>query len=91
MDPRKWMKQTDYLDLEFQSSLRTFTRQRAELLAVLELLPREGWARTATVLAWGQSYERTVLDYVQRLARHERPHVKQIERLVKGSMSKGGK
>ena len=91
MDPRKWMKQTDYLDLEFQSSLRTFTRQRAELLAVLELLPREGWARTATVLAWGQSYERTVLDYLQRLARHERPHVKQIERLVKGSMSKGGK
>jgi hypothetical protein len=24
----------------------------------------------------------TVLSYVQRLARHERPHVKQIERII---------
>jgi hypothetical protein len=30
----------------------------------------------------GKILERTVLDYAQRLARHERPHLKQIERIV---------
>jgi DinB family protein len=82
MDPRHWMKQTDYLKLEFRPSLRAFATQRAELLAVLEPLPPEGWARTATVMAWGTPFERTVLSYGQRLAIHERPHVKQVARIV---------
>jgi hypothetical protein len=30
----------------------------------------------------GKPLERTVLFYAQWLARHERPHVKQIERIV---------
>jgi hypothetical protein len=82
MDPRRWPKQPDYLASEFRPSLRAFATQRAELLAVLEPLPHEVWARTATVMAWGTPFERTVLSYAQRLARHERPHLKQVARIV---------
>jgi hypothetical protein len=62
--------------------LRAFAAQRAGLLAVLEPLPREGWSRAATVTGAGKALQRTVLFYAQWLARHERPHVKQIERIV---------
>ena len=82
VDPRTWIKQTDYLELEFRPSLRSFATQRAELLAVLEPLPLEGWSRAATVTGAGRVLERTVLFYAQWLARHERPHVKQVERIV---------
>jgi hypothetical protein len=82
VNPRTWIKQTDYLELEFQPSLRAFATQRAELLAILEPLPAEGWARAATVTGAGKVLERTVLFYADWLARHERPHVKQIERIL---------
>lgn len=82
IDPRTWIKQTDYPDLEFRSSLRTFTTQRADLLAVLEPLPPDGWLRSATVTGAGKPLERTVHFYAQWLARHERTHVKQIGRIV---------
>jgi hypothetical protein len=83
INPRTWIKKTDYLDLEFEPSLRSFTAQRADLLAVLEPLPSEGWSCTATVIGAGSPLQRTVLDYAWRLARHERPHLKQIERIVR--------
>jgi hypothetical protein len=84
INPRAWIRQTDYLELEFAPSLRAFTAQRAALLAVLEPLPPEGWARTATVTGAGSPLERTVLDYADRLARHEQPHIKQIEHIAMG-------
>jgi len=83
VNPRTWINSTDYLDLEFRRSLRTFAAQRAELLAVLQPLPPEDWSRAATVTGAGKVLERTVLFYAQWLARHERPHVKQVERIVK--------
>jgi hypothetical protein len=82
IDPRTWMKQTDYPELDFRRSFRSFMKQRADLLAVLETLPRKGWSRSATVTGAGAVLERTVLFYAQWLARHERTHVKQIERIV---------
>ena len=82
VNPRTWIKKTDYLELEFQPSLRSFTTQRADLLAVLEPLPREGWSRTATVTGAGKPLQRTVLFYGHWLARHERQHVKQVEHIV---------
>ncbi len=82
VNPRTWIKKTDYLELEFRPSLRSFATQRADLLAVLEPLPHEGWLRGATVTGAGKPLQRTVLFYAQWLARHERPHVKQIERIV---------
>jgi hypothetical protein len=62
--------------------LRAYAEQRADLLAVLEPLAPEDWSRAATVRGAGKVLERTVLSYAQWLANHERPHVKQIERIV---------
>ena len=83
VNPRTWIKQTDYLDQEFAPSLRSFTTQRTELLAVLEPLASEDWSRSATVAGAGKPLERTVLFYARWLANHERPHLKQIERIVR--------
>lgn len=82
IDPRTWIRKTDYLAQDFQPSLHAFTTQRADLLVLLEPLPLEGWSRAATVTGAGKVLEQTVLVYAQWLARHERPHVKQIERIV---------
>jgi hypothetical protein len=82
IDPRTWIKETDYLDLEFRPSLQAFTRQRAELLAVLELLSPEVWSRSVTMTGAGKPLERTVQSFAQRMARHERPHLKQIAGIV---------
>ncbi len=82
VNPRTWITSTSYLELEFARSLRSFAAQRANLLAVLEALPEPAWARTARVVGAGAELERTVNIYAQRLARHERPHVKQIEGIV---------
>jgi hypothetical protein len=84
MNPRTWMKQTDYPDLEFAPSYEAFAAQRAELLATLERLPPEAWSRTATVTGMiGDVYERSVHYFADGLARHERSHLKQIERTAR--------
>ena len=82
VNPRTWIRKTDYRELEFRPSLRAYATQRAELLAVLDPLPPEGWSRVATVTGAGKPLERTVLFYARWLAEHERPHVKQVARLV---------
>lgn len=82
INPRTWIKETNYLDLEFRPSFRAFSRQRAGLLTLLRQLPRRGWSRAATVTGAGAPLERTVLFYAQWVATHERPHVKQVERIV---------
>lgn len=83
VNPLRWIKTTDYLELEFRPSLRALTTQRADLLAALEPLPREAWSRAATVTGAGKLLERTVLFYAQWMAGHERTHVKQVARIVK--------
>ena len=82
VNPTTWIKKTDYLELEFQPSLRSFIKQRTDLLTVLSPLPHEGWSRSITVKGAGKVLKRTVLSYAQWLARHERQHVKQVERIV---------
>ena len=82
VNPRTWITSTDYLEQEFQPSLHAFTTQRADLLAVLKSLPREDWSRSATVTGAGKPLKRTVLSYAEWMATHERPHVKQIGRIV---------
>ena len=81
VDPRSLIERTNYRALEFAPSFRAFGRQRARLLALLTPLPPEGWSRTALVTAGGPVRERTVLHYAQWLARHERTHVRHIERV----------
>ena len=82
MNPRRWIKSTNYPELEFAPSLRAFTKQRAELLVLLRPLPKIGWSRSATVTGAGRPIEVTVLDYARRLADHERSHVNHIARIV---------
>ena len=82
VDPRTWIKRTDYPELEFEPSFHAFTAQRAELLAVLEPLPRDAWSRGATVTGAGSPLERSVQSYAARLARHERSHYRQLERIA---------
>jgi len=82
IDPRTLIESTNYRKLEFASSFRAFARQRARLLRLLQALPRGGWVRSAIVTGGGPARERTVLFYGAWLARHERAHVRHIERLA---------
>ena len=81
-NPRTWIKDTDYLQQDFQSSLRAFAKQRKKLLAVLETLSAEDWARTNTLVGAGKPLQQTLLSHADGLARHERAHLKQIERTL---------
>jgi len=83
-NPRTWITKTDYLDLEFAPSLRAFVRQRKALLAILDPLQPDDWQRTGTLVGAGKPVALTAHTYAERLARHERPHVKQIARIVAG-------
>lgn len=80
IDPRTWMRDTNYPDLEFQPSFESFTAQRADLMATLERLSDDQWPRKATMTGAGKPIERTLQSFAERLAIHERPHLKQINR-----------
>jgi uncharacterized damage-inducible protein DinB len=82
VNPRTWIKSTDYAEQKFQPLWRAFAGQRTDLLQVLKPLGPEEWSRVATVTGAGKPLVRTVHFYAQWLARHERPHIKQIERIV---------
>ena len=82
MNPTTWIKSTNYPELEFAPSLRAFTKQRAELLALLRPSPEAAWSRSATVTGAGRPLERTVMEYARWLANHEQSHVKHIARIV---------
>jgi hypothetical protein len=82
INPRTWIKKTNYPQQKFRSSLRAFNAQRLYLLAFLGPLPDKDWARSATVTGAGKPLERTVRFYAEWLATHERTHVKQIQRIT---------
>jgi hypothetical protein len=82
VNPRTWIKNTNYLEQKFQPSLRAFTNQRARLMAVLESLPPEDWARTNTLIGAGKPLQQTLISHADGMARHERAHLKQIERIL---------
>jgi hypothetical protein len=88
--PRSYIHATDYPDLEFEPSFRSFAAQRAGLLAILDPLPPEAWSRTAVVTGAGAALERTLNWYALGLAAHERSHVKQIERLTRAARERVG-
>ena len=81
-EPRVWLTKTDYPDLEFAPSLRAFVRQRKALLAVLDPLNPDDWRRTGTLVGAGRPVDLTAHSYAERLARHERPHIKQIAKIL---------
>ena len=80
VNPRTWIRRTDYPEWPFQKAIRAFSAQRRALLRTLSALAPEDWERTAAVISYGQlSFERSVRSYASQLARHERSHVRQIE------------
>lgn len=82
VNPRTWIQSTDYLEQKFQPSLQAFTAQRSELVGVLRPLKPTIWSRSARVTGAGKPLVRSVLSYAQWMAEHERPHLKQIQRIA---------
>ncbi|MDJ0756734.1 MAG: DinB family protein [Ardenticatenaceae bacterium] len=82
VNPRTWIKQTNYPQLEFHPSFEAFIRQRAALLGRLQTVDAEAWHRGATVTGAGAPLNRTVRFYAQWLATHERSHLKQFKQLA---------
>ncbi len=87
VNPARWIDRTDYPQQPFARSFKAFVEQRAALLAALEPLDPEGWTASSEVKVWGQVFVRSVRYYAAWLARHERPHVKQIERTLAAVLS----
>ena len=82
INPRTWIKNTDYLEQEFAPALRAFSQQRKKLLAKLERLSPEDWTRTNLLVGAGKPIQQTLFVHADGLARHERTHLKQIERTI---------
>ncbi len=82
LNPRTWIKETDYPEQAFQPSLRVFTEQRDRLLARLTPLSPEEWLRTNTLVGAGRPLMQTLISHADGLARHERSHLKQIARIL---------
>jgi hypothetical protein len=89
MNPRAYLKKTDYPEWKFKPAFEAFSKQRAELLNVLDATPREAWSRFAHVTGMlKEAYERDVRFYGEWLAGHERanlPHIRRILDAVRGS------
>ena len=83
VNPRTWIHGTDYPDLEFRPSFRSFSAQRVDLLATLEGSDPEAWLRSAVVTGAGAVLVMSVYWYAHWLATHERSHVNQIVRIAK--------
>jgi len=77
--PRRWVKETDYLELSFSENCRAFRSQRERLLAALKKLAFDDWSRAA--LIGGRRH--TVFTQARRMAKHETEHLAQIESLLK--------
>jgi hypothetical protein len=63
INPRAWIKKTDYLEQEFGPALQAFTTERAELLRAIEVLPPEDWERTAALIDMVERLQQTALGY----------------------------
>ena len=90
MNPRAWMRRTDYPGWSFDAGFAAFLAQREELLAMLHSLQPDDWERAATVKAYGQAQERTLRSYASQLAKHEHIHVGQIEQILAPDSTKEG-
>jgi hypothetical protein len=77
--PRKWIKQTNYPQLDFHTSFMAYTEQRKKLLKTLTKLSFEDWSRGAII--GGRVH--TVFTQARRIAKHDSDHCEQIEGLLR--------
>ncbi|MCO5222888.1 MAG: DinB family protein [Thermomicrobiales bacterium] len=80
VNPMTWLAETEYRTVPFRSSLSAFTAQRQSLLRRLVALQPGDWERGATFTGGGKPRRYTVWTEADALARHERAHLKQIDR-----------
>ena len=81
VNPNTWLAQTNYRELPFRLSLSEFAEQRASFMRIVRDLSPEEWTRAATFTGGGRRREYSVHSEADALARHERSHIRQIERL----------
>ena len=82
VNPRTWLEQTDYRGLPFGRSLGAFTEQRRRFVSLVSSLTPDQWSRDGTFTGGGKSRTYTVHTEMDALARHERSHIRQLERLL---------
>ncbi len=87
VNPRTWIKKTDYRQQNFEVLLEAFEVQRTALLDVLKPLSPEDWLCSATVTGAGAQLERTVQYYANWMAIHEGTHWKQLKKISKAVRS----
>lgn len=83
VNPRTWIKETNYLAEPFQPSFEAFSDQRSRLLATLSPLAPTDWDRTGTATGSGKPRVRTVHTYALWLANHEGSHFKQLMQIAR--------
>jgi hypothetical protein len=76
--PRKWIKQTNYTELDFHISFKAYTEQRKKLLKTLIKWSLEDWSRGAMI--GGRVH--TVFTQARRIAKHDSDHCNQIEEML---------
>lgn len=84
ISPRTFIRKTDYPKQAFHSSLAAFTRQREELLRVLQAMDLDGWSRGGVLDDHHRLLEHTVFSTARRLAKHELEHCEQLESMLSG-------
>jgi len=77
--PRQLIKKTNYRELPFYDSFKTFKAQRRKMLKILKGLSFEDWSRGASI----KGRVHTIFTHVRRMAKHEEVHCEQIDTLLK--------
>ena len=88
VSPRSWIESTDYVQQESRAVAPDLHEAAVALMARLAPLEPEDWLCEATITGAGRPLQWSVLSYAERMARHERPHLKQVRRAaeaVRGS------
>jgi DinB superfamily len=75
-DERKWAEVVGYADVDFLTSLQTFTLRRAELVNMLRRAAPDNWNRSGIRESLGPI---SLLDVVTTLVEHEEEHCLQLE------------
>lgn len=86
-DERRWAEVAGYAQMEFRASLDTFTKRRAEIVALLRRITPEDWERSGTHEVRGTLTLRAV---VAGLVEYEEEHAGQIEALRAHWRAKNG-
>ena len=79
-DERRWAEIAGYAQADFESSLKTYTLRRTELVKVLRQVALDDWKRFGTHEVKGTI---SLLDVATSLVEHEEEHCLQLEATYK--------